>query len=409
MIKLNTKTSWVAALGLSLSLLAADVAAEPAQLTPRQYERLAQLSDAFNEQLLDEVLEKGYDYYRRPRGNEQQRAFIRAFLARILAQAHQQQDDLEAAAAILKRSLQMAELLDQETHQALLWMLVQVYVAQAEYQLALEQLELWWTLEPEPAAEAEYLRAALLAQLERWSDAEPWIRSALDRSEPPRASWLGLAVAVFQQQEKWSQAVAYQALRVEQQPQVARLWIQLAQLQQLAGDLDEALVTQELAQRRGHLNLRQQERLARALLHAEQPLRAAKVLEELLQAQQSQNQDLNLDQLALAAQAWMLTHKPQPTLLALQRLAKASQKPEDWQRLGRWLFSQGQWQAALDAWGEYLSLPGAEEKPQVHLLMANAYIELGKLEQAREKLQPLLESSQATAAGQWLNYLEALN
>lgn len=396
------KSKWV--LGLAGLLVVSTLQAQPPQLTPRQYEQLTLLGDALQEEQYEQVFEQGYPLFERPRGNREQQAFVRAFVARVLAQAYQQQDDLNAAAEILKAALEQTEDLDQQTLQALRWLLIQVKVGQGDYASALSQLELWWSFEEEPASDALYLRSALLVQLERWKEAELWILSALEQRSNPPDSWRALAVAVFQHQEKWAEAAEQQAKRLEINPERPRLWNQLAQLQKLADQPEEALVTQELAQRRGYLSAREQDILGRELLHSDQPLRAAKVFEQLLEIPEEET----TDRLRLAAQAWLQTSQPEAIAVALERLAKASQSREDWRRLADWHYSQGNWEEAISAWTELRPRLEAEGRAEVELLIANAYIELENYPQARLLLEELLESNKESAARQWLNYLDAV-
>ncbi|MDR9468782.1 hypothetical protein [Marinospirillum sp.] len=393
------------ALGLAGLIMISSLQAQPPELTPRQYEELTNLGDALHEQQLDQVFELGHPLYENPRGSEEQQAFVRAFAARVLAQAYQQKGDLKAASDILEDALNPAGDLDQQTLQALRWLLMQVLTAQGEYAEALNQLEVWWQDEKEPGAQAHYLRSALLAQLERWQQAEPWVLTALELKSDPPDSWRALAVAIYQHLEKWPQAAEHQAKRLEVNPERPRLWNQLAQLQKLAEQPEEALVTQELAQRRGYLSSRQQEALGRELVNAGQPLRAAKVFEQLLEENPQQKQ---IERLRLAAQAWLQTAQPQPTAAALLRLAEASQSEEDWRRLADWHFSQGNWEEAIQAWTQLRSRLEGEALAEVELLMANAHIELQNYEKARALLEELLETSKATAAQQWINYLDAL-
>ncbi|SFC41101.1 Tetratricopeptide repeat-containing protein [Marinospirillum celere] len=393
-------------LGLTLGfLISHPLMAAPPELTPRQYEQLSNLGEALQEERYEEVYERGYPLFERPRGNQEQRAFVRAFVARVLAQAYQQQEDLVAATEILQKSLKDAEYLDRQTLQALRWLLVQVYIGQGDYQQALARLESWWGDEEEPVADAHYLRAALLGQLELWQEAEPWLLIALDLQEEHPDSWLALAVAIYQQQEDWSGAAEYQAKRLEINPERPRLWVQLSQLQKLAGEDAEALVTQELAMRRGYLNNREMERLGRELLQSGQPLRAAKVFEVLLADQDEPEPSL----LRLATQAWLQTSQPEDIAKALERLVKATQETADWRRLADWHYSQGHWEQALDAWTQLRPALEERERAQVELLMANAHIELANYSEARYLLEELLESSEERAARQWLNYLDALN
>lgn len=375
-------------------------AGETLALTASQYEQLNQLGEAVNQQDQDLAWQLGTRLYEQPSGTEAQQAFIRAFAARVLAQLHLQQDEPEQAAQVLTGVLQDTTLLDTPTLQAVRWLLMQVRLNQGDHRRALINLERWWQNEETPSADAHYLRAALLAQLERWQEAEPWLVEALKTRTPD--SWLNLGVAIYQRQEKWPQAANLQQQRVQQTPENASLWSQLAQLQQLAGQDKDVLVTLELAQRRGYLSESEQQQLGLRLLNAEQPLRAARVFEQLLDT----TNDTEL--MRLAARAWLQTGQPQPTADALLRLAKTSKEAEDWQRLGDWHYSQGNWQQAVDAWQNLLPHLSLREQARQQLLIANAYIELQHYDQARTLLEELLATSEEAAARQWLNYINAL-
>lgn len=122
------KSRWLQ--GLLGVLLASSVQAQPPELTPRQYEQLTQLGDALQEEEYQQAKDLGYALYERPRGNNEQQAFIRVYAARVLAQVYQQQDKLEAATQLLKTTLESAvEAVDPASLQTLRWLLIQTQLA----------------------------------------------------------------------------------------------------------------------------------------------------------------------------------------------------------------------------------------------------------------------------------------
>lgn len=389
--------------GLFFSLtLFATAQAESVALTPVQYQQLHKISEALAADAQDEALNLGEVLFKQPQGTPEQQAFVRGFVARALVQVYQQQDESKKALALLQKVLQEdAEQLDLPSLQAVRWITVHLLTGESQYQPALKLLETWWQDEEHPNAEANYLRAALLAQLERWQAAEPWLLAALKVRQPD--SWLGLGVAIFQRQEKWADAANLQHQRLVLMPEKQPLWGQLAQLQLLAGQDKSALVTLELAQEKGYLNNKEQVQLARRLLANQQPLRAAAIFEQQLAKNPN---DLKLNQ--YAAQAWLQTSNKQSTQQALERLAKLSQAIHDWRRLGEWQFNQGNWQAAIDAWQKITDQLKGKEKARLELLIANAHIEMQAYALAKPLLENLLASNEAAAAKQWLNYLKAL-
>jgi len=376
--------------------------AESVALTPVQYQQLNKISEALAADMQDEALNLGEALFKQPEGTPEQQAFVRGFVARALVQVYQQKDQSKKALAQLQKVLKEdSEYLDLSSLQAVRWITVHLLTGENQYKSALKLLETWWQDEEQPSAEANYLRAALLAQLEKWQAAEPWLLAALKVRQPD--SWLSLGVAIFQRQEKWADAAKLQHQRLVLTPEKQQLWGQLAQLQLLAEQDKQALVTLELAQEKGYLNDKEQVQLARRLLADQQPLRAATIFEAQL-ANQPDSLKLN----KLAAQAWLQTSNKQSTQQALERLAKISQTTRDWRRLGEWQFNQGNWQEAIDAWQSISDQLEAKDKARLELLIANAYIEMQAYDLAKPLLENLLASNEADTAKQWLNYLKAL-
>ncbi|GLR65230.1 tetratricopeptide repeat protein [Marinospirillum insulare] len=392
-------------LAMGLLVFSGFIQAESVALTPVQYQELHKINEALAADSADsqkEALNLGEALFKQPNGSPEQAAFVRAFVARALVQIYQQKNQPKKALDQLNRVLKEdAEHLDLASLQAVRWITLHLLTGESQYQAALNLLKVWWQDEEQPSAEANYLRAALLAQLEKWSAAEPWLLAALKMRQPD--SWLSLGVAVFQRQEKWAKAAKLQHQRLVLAPEKPQLWKQLAQLQLLAGQDKPALVTLELAQEKGYLNNKEQVQLARRLLANQQPLRAAAIIEEQL-ANKPDNLKLN----KLAAQAWLQTSNQDSTQQALERLAKLGQSNQDWQRLGDWQFSQGNWQAAIDAWLKVTDQPEGKHKARLELLIANAYIEMQEYDLAKTLLENLLASNEADTAKQWLNYLKAL-
>ncbi len=395
-------------LAVGLLFFAGFIQAESVALTPAQYQALHKINEALaadSASSQQEALNLGEALFQESKGSPEQLAFVRAFIARALAQIYQQQDATSKALAQLNLVINKdAEFLDTPSLQATRWLLVHLLTGEGEYQAALNQLEIWWQQqeqqEEKPKAEALYLRAALLAQLERWQAAEPWLVAALKVRQPD--TWLSLGVAIYQRQEKWQKAAELQRQRLALAPEKSQLWQQLAQLQLLAGMDKQALVTLELAYEGKHLNPKETLQLARRLLADQQPLRAAAIFEQLLTKTPN---NLKLHQ--YTSQAWLQTSNHPATQQALERLAQFTQATHDWQRLGDWNFSQGNWQAAITAWQKVVDKLEGKEKARLELLIANAYIEMRAYDLAKPVLENLLASNEAAAAKQWLNYLKA--
>lgn len=376
-------------------------------LTPQQYQLLNQMSTALNVGNNPEALRLGETILTSKQGKPEQIAYLTAFTLRSLTPAYQELGQEQQLINQFTQLLnQQADVLDIESLQASRWLLVYLLIGEQQYPQALKQLELWWQLETNPKSEALYLRAVLLANLQRWSAADLWITQALQQEN--KIAWLNLGVLIKQQQQKWAQAATLQRRILIQQPASSNNWLQLAQFQLLAQQDNAALVTLELAQSLGYLSSEQLEQLALRLLSNQQPLRAAQILESLVQLDTT-----SIELQRLAAQAWLLTRQPEPTYQALERLAKNSANLTDKLHLGQWLLSRGEWAEAiqvLEPLVEQLALqPKTQEQAhKLKLALATAHLELNETQAATQILQQLLDTNEQAAAENWLKFIRAL-
>lgn len=376
-------------------------------LTPQQYQLLNQMSTALNVGNNPEALRLGETILTSKQGKPEQIAYLTAFTLRSLTPAYQELGQEQQLINQFTQLLnQQADVLDIESLQASRWLLVYLLIGEKQYPQALKQLELWWQLETNPKPEALYLRAVLLANLQRWSAADLWITQALQQEN--KIAWLNLGVLIKQQQQKWAQAATLQRRILIQQPASSNNWLQLAQFQLLAQQDNAALVTLELAQSLGYLSSEQLEQLALRLLSNQQPLRAAQILESLVQLDTT-----SIELQRLAAQAWLLTRQPEPTYQALERLAKNSANLTDKLHLGQWLLSRGEWAEAiqvLEPLVEQLALqPKTQEQAhKLKLALATAHLELNETQAATQILQQLLDTNEQAAAENWLKFIRAL-
>lgn len=389
-------------------------------LTPIHYQQLNLLQTNFASEEATKVAQaekQALDIIKATQGTPEQQAFVRTFAARLLAQEYLQTNRLNAAVKLLEeRFTADAALLEVQQQQDLNWQLIHLLTQKGDYRTALKQLEIWWKEESQPNADAFYLRAALLAQLERWRAAKPFILQALAKKKPE--NWLSLGVAIMQKVEDWRQAAQLQQLRLNLQPTNSSHWLALAQLQLLARQNSSALITLKLAHQQGYLPTRQIQDLGVRLLSNKQSLVAAELFEQLL-ASQPNNLALN----KLATQAWLNTKHQTKATFALERLAKTEVSSKNFSTLGQWYFSLGQWQQAADSFSRAIQLTEQQlakasakqeaavtrQLNQLQLNLAQSYIELHQTDKASEQLQLLADTPLAAQAKQWESYLQAIN
>jgi tetratricopeptide (TPR) repeat protein len=281
------------------------------------------------------------------------------------------QGKTEPAAAEFQKSLAQ-NALDRSAEQAMTYSLAQLYTQLGRYDEALALIDAWFASEESPKADAYYLKAMILVQQEKFSEAVLPARTAIEKSAQPRESWLQLLVAIYGNLKDYPNVAATLAQLANLNPGKKLYWVQLAAVQNYLERDAKALATMQLAHQAELLDddkeLRQ---LARLLYLQQLPFQCAQVIEEAM-AKGTVKPDA--DAYGLLSNCYLAAREGDEALAPLAKAAELSPDGEMYVLLGQLRLQREEFDAALAALHQALPKAKPERQGSIQLLIGVAQL-----------------------------------
>jgi len=258
-------------------------------------------------------------------------------------------EDIPNATRTYVRMLQIPSL-EETMRKQTTYTLAQLYTMEENYNKALETLDQWFLLEPNPAPDPYILKAQNLYQVQRYSDMikpiENAMRVAQERGNPVKEDWYVLLNFAYFQQEDYRMVRDIQKILLESWPK-KRYWFSLAGAYTELGE-DENLITAYAAAYDQGMLEKDSEfvTMAQLFLQREVPYKAATLLETEMQSGRVLK---NAKNYRLLSQAWQLALEDEKAIPALQEAARLSDDGELDIRLGNAYLNVGKYQECVEA------------------------------------------------------------
>lgn len=139
-----------------------------------------------------------------------------------------QEGNLAQATAIYENVLRM-HAIPRGMRREALYTTAQLYESADQHRMALDALEEWFSLTPDPGAQAHYLRAVLEYRLDRFDAAVRSMEAALAKAQEPDESWYQLLLALYHETNRQDEMIETLELLNSAWPTPERL-TQLAEL-----------------------------------------------------------------------------------------------------------------------------------------------------------------------------------
>ncbi|MBO9718033.1 MAG: tetratricopeptide repeat protein [Pseudoxanthomonas sp.] len=211
--------------------------------------KLQKLIDAYNAQdyaqtrtLADEIL-----------AIEGANEYDRSVAAELAAQAAYNLDDAAAAKAYLQQALQFNGL-DNNGHFQSMLMLAQLQLADDQLDAGLATLERFLTETKSTRPEDLVLKGQALYQAERFQEAIPVLKQAIDATPEPKDSWVQLLMASYAETKQNDQAVALAEKLAAKNPTDKKAQMNLASVYGQADQMDKAAAVLEKLRASGQLS-----------------------------------------------------------------------------------------------------------------------------------------------------------
>ncbi|MEO1895084.1 MAG: tetratricopeptide repeat protein [Methylococcales bacterium] len=391
---------WLLVLGFFF-LCEPTLAAKKAVISPRLFENLQKIEllitdKAYKEALtqlggLTETLKKG--------------TYEEAVVLRLKASVYIQNEQYPKAIKILLQCKQL-EVLPDNQEQQLLINLGQLYLAEGQYQKAIDLIEVWLKDNPNPSPGINALTASAYAQLKYYNKALNFISKAVEAAKEPVEGWLKLKLALHFQLQQYPPAATVLEQLVRLYPDKKVYWTQLSGVYIQLKDYKKSLSVKHLAYQRGLITKSKEiVSIAHLFLFNEAPLKAAVLLEAALNKKEVRHTAKNWE---LLANAWTLSQEGDQAIAALEIASKLADTGKLYKQLGHSYVENEQWNKAVGALTKALKKGAIKRKGDTYILLGMSYFELKDYPKATEAFKKAKEQKNKKlkkTAQQWIDYL----
>lgn len=219
-----------------------------AKPSPRVGRKLGKLIDLYNGEdyeqtraLADEIL-----------AAEGANAYDKSLAAQLGAQAAYNLDDVPAAKTYLAQALEFNGLENNGHYQSML-MLAQLHLADDDYGPGLSTLDRFLEETRTKRPEDLVIKGQALYQAERYQEAIPVLKQAIELSPEPKDNWVQLLLACYAETEQYDQAIALAEQAVAKDPGNKKTRMNLASVYAQSDRMDKAAEVLESLRAAGQL------------------------------------------------------------------------------------------------------------------------------------------------------------
>lgn len=376
-----------------LFILTANAAEKEQALTESSYKVLSEVQVLMEEskyaaavktlkQLLTKITDKTYDT---------------AVTYQTLGYAYYGMDDLGNAKTAFIKALESQTLPTEVTHE-LEYSIVKLLMYQDDFKNALIYLNKWFEEEPEPNADAYLLAANIYHHLDQYKEMIPYLDKAIAKTNNPPISWFELLASAYIQTKQYKNAAKTLKVVVKRSPSRKEAWLQLAAVYQLSKQDKKALATTELAYSKGFLDETQIIALANNYLYLEMPFKAAVLLETEMQSGGIKSSKNNLE---LQATSWMLAQEPKKAAKVYQSLINNYDDENSYFLLGQIYYELAEWKKSINALKHYVTMDNTEHKGEAWLLLGIASYETKNKKESLNSFNHALSFKNTKEQAKW--------
>lgn len=368
-------------------------------VTSKTYEKLTEIQ----EQIGANELDPAYAGLVELLGNVKEGSIDEALTLQTIGYVEMGRENFPEAIDYLKRSL-ATEKLPQNVVYNVGYMVAQLHAALNQYDEALIFAEGWFTQLEAPTSAQFIFMANIYAQTKRYAESVPYALKAIENSDEPKENWYQLLTASYFELNRMKEAADTLQVMVNNWPEKASYWEQLASVLVILEDEASALAVlkiafnEELLEKETTVKSLVQLAIARGI-----PEQGARFIEEGFNRGVLPEDPDYLKMLAMS----LARAKERPAAIeAYKRLAIKEESNESWIDISNLYVEMGEWDEAENAL--LRALKGDLKSPgKAWLLLGIAQAEQQKFEDARTSLQKSIAFEETEKpATQWLNYTE---
>lgn len=179
--------------------------------------------------------------------------YDKAVAAQLASQAAYNDDDTPATIAYINQALE-SNALDNNTHYQLMYMLAGLHLQEEQYDQGLATLDRYFDETKSQKPEELVLRGQGLYQAERYAEAIPVLKQAIEASPEPRDNWQQLLMSAYAEVGQTGEALQMAEQIASRAPDDKRAQMNLASVYLQADNFDQAAVVLERLRASGKLD-----------------------------------------------------------------------------------------------------------------------------------------------------------
>lgn len=382
-----------------------DTKTKQAQAVSKEvYEKIQKAQEMVDEKNYSGALRSLNSLYNPDKLTEYEQANVLNYLGFV----HYNMDNMPQAISTYRKLLAIPSL-EPQMAKSTTFTMAQLLTVQENYPEALTTINKWFTLESNPAPQPYILKAQILYNLERYKEMISPIETAMDvaakRELEVREDWYNLLNFAYFQDENYAKVRDIQITLLENWPK-KRYWKSLAGAFTELGEDMKLIYAYDAAFTQGMLETESEfVTMAQLYLQAEVPYKAAKLLQEKIDAGVLTKNEKNY---RLLSQAWQLSMDDAKAIPALKAAASLADHGELDARLANSYLNIGDYNNCVSSARAAARKGGLKSPDNIQISLGMCLYNLRKYNEAKTAFREAAKvpRSQRTS-GQWIRVIDA--
>jgi len=310
--------------------------------------------------------------------------YERSRVEQMLASLDMNDENYAGARAHLQAAIDSGGLNDQELSQSS-YAIAQSWIPEEKWAEGAAALEAWIRGATEVGSAPYYLLAVAYYQQDKYDEALPHARKAVELTNPPQEGWLQMLSAILLQKEDYQEALGVVKQMVTLFPDKKAYWMQLSNVYATLEDFPNALAVMQFADYNGMVTEDAEiRRLADMMMVQDMPFQAAEMMEA---AGASNKVEKDIKYYESLANSWIAAREYRRALPVLGEAAKLADNGNNYVRIAEVNVQLSEWEAAAEALRSGIDKGGLRDESQAQLLMGMSLYYQDKFSEARPYLE----------------------
>jgi tetratricopeptide (TPR) repeat protein len=330
------------------------------------------------------------------------RPYEKAVVQQTLGYLYSSQENYKKASVFFQSALDSGALPDKVSHN-LQYNLAQLLIADEQYKAGLSMLEAWLNTEASPPTSAYVLLASAYYRVQNYQQVVKHISTAIDQDKSANEGWYQLLLSAHLELKQYKAAIKVLETLITLYPYQKNYWNQLTALYLQQNKEFTALAVRMLSQRLELGDGKTLISLADMYRYLHIPFKSAQLLDAALE-KGTIAQDF--DNLTRLADSWLAAKEAEKAAAVLQQAAELDDSGKSDFKHGRVLIGLEQWQQAVQPLTRSLQKMSGKEIGSASLLLGMAYFYNDDLAAAKEMFTKAVDyENERNQAGQWLRHV----